>query len=219
MKEIIVKNQEIKDILNETLWYYDNRDELATYRTDSFNVKGDEFLTDEYLKSIVDMGDKHNGYPVHLRGHNLSSYYDYGNQSEYIPKSYVDRYRDINNRLMQTLSVRNNAVASIYPPEGFISWHNNANATGFNLIFTWSETGDGWLDYVDENNKRVRMQDKKGEWVCRYGMFGKYHQDKYPILYHAASTNCWRITLAFIFSADEASSGLQEFIIEELETP
>jgi hypothetical protein len=67
--------------------------------------------------------------------------------------------------------------------------------------------------------KKFRIQDKAGQWVCRYGIFGPYHQDEHPIVYHAADTNCWRITLAYVFSIKEAAGGLQEFIIEELTTP
>ena len=43
----------------------------------------------------------------------------------------------------------------------YISWHNNANAPAYNLIFTWSETGDGWFKYWDMKEQRiVKFEDK-----------------------------------------------------------
>ena len=55
-----------------------------------------------------------------------------------------------------------NALSQLYPPEGFIAWHNNANAVGYNLIFTWSETGEGWFKYLDKYGNEILITDKKG---------------------------------------------------------
>ena len=49
----------------------------------------------------------------------------------------------------------------MYPPGGYISWHNNANASAYNLIFTWSETGDGYFKYIDgETKEEIVIKDK-----------------------------------------------------------
>ncbi len=226
MKEIKVKNKVILDILNESLWFYKNRDSIVSTEPNCSKDVREEYIGEDYLAKIISMGEGHNGFPESLKGYSLnnSDMYQYNNKEHVkkrLPLDWLEKYTDLNNRLMSELSVRNNAVATLYPPQGYIGWHNNANASGFNLIFTWSETGEGWFDYIEENGKgdRVRCQDKKGEWVCRYGFFGAYNQTKYPIVYHAASTECWRITLAYVFSAKEAAGGLQEFIIDELSNP
>jgi hypothetical protein len=224
MKEIEIKNQYVLDLLDEVVWFYDNRDQLENIKPNCDEHKSEDYLSEDYLKKIVNMGSNHDGYPEKLKGYTLNSSetYQYNNPKEIekrLPLEWLEKYSDLNKRIMSELSVRNNAVATLYPPDGYISWHNNANATGFNLIFTWSETGDGWFDYIEDNGKgkRVRCQDKKGQWVCRYGMFGAYSQDKYPVVYHAADSNGgWRITLAFVFSPEEASADLQEYIIDEL---
>ena len=50
----------------------------------------------------------------------------------------------------------------MYPSKD-ISWHNNANASAYNFIFTWSEHGDGYFDYVDTSTGEVvRIPDVKG---------------------------------------------------------
>ena len=68
---------------------------------------------------------------------------------------------DLNDKMMNFLSVKHNALAAVYPPGGFIAWHNNANAPAFNLIFSYSESGAGWFDYIHPETKEViRCQDK-----------------------------------------------------------
>ena len=219
MQEVLVVNEEIKSILNELLWFYEHRSDLDNVDPDCLKEADQRahFISTEYRNKIINMGSAHNGFPEALYGYNLRSMDD--NKSKAIPIEWLERWNDINRKLMTYLAVKNPAVATLYPPGGFISWHNNANATGFNIILTWSETGDGNFTYIDEGGKEVVLQDPVQEWVCRYGMFGQYHQNEHPIVYHMADTNCWRFTFAFIFDASEASRGLQDFVIEELTTP
>ena len=222
MKEIKIQNQNIIDILNECVWFYDNRDQLKDIKCNHQDKNSEDYLNDTDKLKVIKAGSSHNGYPEILKGYNIRDYNGamFNDKSNsHIPKTFVDKYNDISKRLMTELAVRNNAVATLYPPSGFISWHTNANASGFNLIFTWSETGDGYFEYIDENGETVRLQDAKNEWVCRYGMFGEYFQTKHPIVYHAAYTDCWRMTLGFIFSKEDIAGDLQDFIIEEISNP
>lgn len=220
MEEVIVRNEDIKEILNDMLWFYEHREDLIDIKADCVEHadERDYLVSDEYCKIIRDAGSAHNGFPEKLYGYNLRAM-DADRGSRRLPEEWLSKWNVLNERLMQQLAVRNVAVATLYPPGGYIAWHNNANANGFNILFTWSETGEGSFDYIDENGERVVLKDKANEWVCRYGHFGKYHQDKYPIVYHAADTDCWRITVAFVFNSSETAGGLQEFIIEEIENP
>jgi len=220
MHEVEINNPDIKEILNEILWFYENRSDLENVQADceSQSDQRAEFVGPEYRDKIVRMGSAHNGFPESCYGYNLKAM-DQTDKKRTLPSAWMSKWVDINSRLMEQLAVRHTAVATMYPPGGFISWHNNANANGFNLLFTWSETGEGKFSYIDQDKNIIDLHDRKGEWVCRYGHFGKYEQTKYPIVYHAADTDCWRITVAFVFSAEEASGGLQDFIIEELTTP
>ena len=102
--------------------------------------------------------------------------------------------------------------------KGFISWHNNANASAYNLIFTWSETGDGYFKYIDGyTGDEIVIPDKKG-WQCKAGYFGAYNEEPEKLVYHTASTDCWRITVSYIFNREEMSLGLQEDVIEEIKS-
>ena len=116
---------------------------------------------------------------------------------------------------MSWLGVKNNALTAWYPPGGFISWHNNANAAAYNLIFTWSETGEGQFEYVDPISKKVVvMQDKPG-WQCKAAYFGHYGEPE-RLFYHAAKSDCWRCTVSFTFDTSVLSAELREDLLEEI---
>jgi len=220
MKTIPIKNTEILGALNNFLWYYENKDIVK--KTLRLNGKAEDrqwFMSDAYRDEIIRQDTAHEGYPD--AGHSYALKADRmhhleGRQTSPESAKLVERYSKYNQELCALLSTRNNALTQMYPPNGFISWHNNANASAYNIIFSWSETGDGCFKYVDgHTGKMVTMQDEKG-WQCKAGYFGAYEEPWYKRVYHAAETDCWRITVSYIFDRTDMSMGLQEEIIEEI---
>ena len=218
MRDIDLKNKEFLDILDEykdVLLKRDKPDddpliakELSITNKDD---KAEDFVSDQYLKEIMSMGDRHDGFPVVLKGFTGLKHTDGQHRDGEIIK---DATSTLNSKLIEFLSCRNNALNACYPPSGFISWHNNANASGFNIIITYSETGEGWFDYWDtEKKERIRVQDKKG-WQAKMSYFGQYHTPD-SLCYHAAYTDCYRITVSFVFAEADA---FWEEVIEDLET-
>lgn len=173
---------------------------------------------DEYLNDVMNQGKDHNGFPDHIVS------YSFGYQNMKMEPGYditkfnkaADKLKEVNESIIKTLCLRRNALFAIYPPGGYISWHNNANAPAYNLIFTWSETGDGWFKYWDMKEQRiVKFEDKPG-WQCKGGYFGPYAQHRDTLCYHAARTDCLRMTIAYTFNMDEMSIGIQDDVIEDI---
>jgi hypothetical protein len=130
----------------------------------------------------------------------------------------VKKYDELNYEFMNYLSTKTCALAVLYPPDGFISWHNNANASSYNLIFSWSETGNGYFQYVDgDTGEIVKLQDNQG-WQCKAGYFGNYGEHESKLCYHSAKTDCWRMTVSFIFDRTDMSLGIQDDVIEDIMT-
>ena len=48
--------------------------------------------------------------------------------------------------------------------------------------------------------------------------FGAYDEEPEKLVYHTASTDCWRITVSYIFNREEMSLGIQEDVIEEIKS-
>jgi hypothetical protein len=181
--------------------------------------KPNDYLCDEYMHKIIDEGRGHKGFPDKLQSYSdLMPDNHLGDGSkEYMNTiiNYRDQSQKLNNTLMAELSAKKNTLVSVYPPGGFISWHNNANAAGYNLILSWSENGDGWFDYWDADKKeRVRIPDHAG-WQAKMTYFGSYDEPD-DLCYHAASTDCLRISVAYVWGPHET---VWQEVIEDLEDP
>jgi len=217
VRDINIRNSEFLEILNEykdVLLKREPGDDTPLITKEmTVNHKDDtpdDWLSDEYMHEIINMGSGHDGFPKVLKGF-AGLKHEGGDMRGKVIK---DASRTLNTKLMEFMSARNNALNACYPPGGFISWHNNANAKGYNIIITYSENGNGWFDYWDlEKQERVRIQDVPG-WQAKMTYFGPY-DDPDKLCYHAAYTDDYRITVAFVF--DEADEFWEE-VIEDLET-
>lgn len=194
-----------------------------------FELRGKSFEKDtqeyacsqEYLKEMLGKGrEGHEGYPDIIKSYSLQ------HNTLWLDKKCVDydRAKAILNEAWHALSnlamkysLKNNALFAVYPPGGFIGWHNNANASAYNMIFTWSETGEGDFTYYDKENKKlVQMKDDKG-WSCKMGYFSHW-DDPEPVTWHCAKTDCWRMTVSFVFDRSERSKQIQQWVIEDIES-
>ena len=192
LTNIEVKNQRVLDLLNyslhnhQTTWPVQQNNHMIGEP----DIDAQEFVGDTYLQQIVDMGTQHHGYPHGARSYALKPDHYTGTDP-----LYKSSFQTFSHELMMELGVRVNALSQFYPPDGFIGWHNNADAPGYNLIFTWSETGDGWFKYVDHDGNIQTIYDTKG-WSLKAGYFGTYEEG--DVCYHSAYTRCWRMTHSFV---------------------
>lgn len=221
MKSVKVLNPEVLQILNEfkDIWY-DNLELMkSTFFLDHPDSNREEYIGDEYRNKIINMGRAHNGYPEKLKGYSLK---DIGGDKQFakkraesgflIPKKYVE----LNTKLQTILGTNSNALCAVYPPDGFIAWHNNANAAAYNLIFTWSETGDGYWKHIDPITKEEVLVPDVAGWQCKAFYFGAYEDGPENLVYHMASTDCWRMTISYVFDRKHKDYWLD--VIEEIET-
>jgi len=217
MRDIKINNKEVLDTLN---WYsdwlvprYHNGDLEKHLKLNCKDHTRDRWLKDDYLQRQIAKGRGHEGYPESMRVFAGTMPDSSPQEITKTSAEYRDKGEQLNQRLMTELSAKKNTLVTCYPPGGWISWHNNANAAGYNVLFTWSETGDGWFDYWDlEKKERVRIPDVKG-WQCKMGYFGSYDQSD-RICWHAASTECLRISVAYVFAEAE---NLHQDIIDDIE--
>jgi hypothetical protein len=216
MRSVTVKNETILGILNEfkDLWWSKKDTDLKKYHLGSSDTNREDYITEEYKNKIMVMGGLHNGFPEKLKGYSLKA--ESINGINKYDSTISERFTILNEKLQQELGTQHNALSTVYPPGGFISWHNNANASSYNLIFTWSENGDGYWKHVDPyTGNEVLVKDVPG-WQCKAFYFGSYEDNHEDLVYHMASTDCWRMTISYIF--DRYHKEYWEDVIEELET-
>tara|TARA_R110002096_G_scaffold69149_1_gene166375 strand:- start:45408 stop:46055 length:648 start_codon:yes stop_codon:yes gene_type:complete len=197
MESFVIKNKEVIEILERFRYLYLDKYDIVNSNTNDvfserFKGEADKYTGDKHLSDIIGLKEKHEGA--------ASISYSSGLKPEHYKGDKPDEYRkdfiDVDARIKLELGLQCNALAQLYPPGGFIGWHNNANASAFNLIFTWSETGDGWFKYIDPStNEMVTMSDQQG-WTLKAGYFGQYGSGK--VCYHGARTECTRMTISYV---------------------
>lgn len=233
IREIDINNEELLELLNKYVELSESESFKQTTQLhvetqkDALPGERERWTSDEYLHDLrTGRLGEHEGFPDHFVAINLKP-----NQPEFMYQSFkkdADHetsmkvketiYR-LNEDMMHFLAVRNNALSAFYPPEGYISWHNNWNAPGYNLIFSWSETGDGWFKHYDPNTGRIITHHDKPGWQLKAGYFGSWEGDPNKVCWHAASTNCRRITVSFIFDHSDMALNLQDDVIAEISDP
>lgn len=216
MTSVTIKNKSVLKILDEfkDVWWDKRNTDLKKYYLSAKDEVREEYISTEYRNKIMYMGSAHEGYPEKIRGYNLKN--DNVSDLRYYDISISEKTVGLNEKLQQELGTRYNALAVVYPPGGFIGWHNNANASAYNLIFTWSENGDGYWKHLDPyTGEEVTVKDGPG-WQCKAFYFGGYVDSPEDLVYHMASTDCWRMTISYVF--DRHHKEYWEDTIKELET-
>lgn len=198
MTEITIRNKQLLKVLDDTiekfLEHQDLMTELSYSKGDLDKVtpigEGKKWTEPHTLQQFIDKGDKHTGFPENALGFQVVQ----GCESH--PEIFVPLKNHTKEHLVQFFGASNNSLTSYYPPKGYVGWHTNWNAFAYQMILTWSETGDGYFTYYDKaNDKFVVEEDKKG-WQARHYRFGHYHEPEHHF-WHAAWTECPRFTLAY----------------------
>jgi hypothetical protein len=200
MKEISLNNPELKSILYEfSDWFYQQNID-GFVRESQKNEPYHECVSTEYLNRLIEKDAGHIGYPEHIRGLELSD--KVLNQPEFF--DFRDPVRNMMFHVTEFIGARNNSLTAFYPEDGYIGWHTNWNASGYNLIFSYSEKGGGSFKYLDPQTQEiVVLEDSKGEWTCKGGYFGSY-DDKDNHFWHAAESNgSTRLTFAYIIPNED----------------
>lgn len=117
-------------------------------------------------------------------------------------------------RVGRFLGTPNNALMMVYPDNGYIGWHHNGNASGYNVLMTYSQDGDGWFDYYDYDTKStVRLQDQPG-WNVRVGYYPCERREPKRVFWHMAETKKQRITFAWVINHKDMWKNMIEEITD-----
>ena len=219
MTEIVIRNKEFLQTLDDTLEKFLEHRELMTELSTSLKGipigEGEQYCQSSHLWNIISRQDDHIGFPEE----------GYGFQVSHGAKERPDIFEPLKdltkNRLVSHFGANSNSLTSYYPPKGFVGWHTNWNAFGWQMIITWSESGDGYFSYYDKKKDEIVTEyDVKG-WQARWYRFGRKDEPEHHC-WHTAWTECPRFTLAFKYpykNVDEYQSfEAIQMMIEEIET-
>ena len=200
MQDISSINPDLLSILTDfsEFFYSRNNDHLESFigldpKMKDTNIRDDRDAATSmsYLKAALSTPIKY-GFPRKCWGLEMAQ-----ERSRIEDKELLTRATKTNDLLMDFFGARNNALQMYYPAGGYIGWHNNCNAAGYNIILSCNPEADGYFDHYDHvNDKLNRYQDRPG-WNCKVGYFGS---DKEPdkVFWHCAATNTPRLTFSYV---------------------
>lgn len=222
MTEIVIRNPDFQKVLDgfiddffSTEGYNDNR--FWVYSSEEDKFKGEYYCGEEYLQeclsrdTLVGPPDRHFAQPISKMVRE-----DGEKWGGYMQKVKYDFAAEI--------GAHTSALLSYYPPGGFVGWHTNYDATAYQILFTWSKTGNGYFRYLNKDiGEIVTIQDKVG-WQARHFYFGPKEEPE-NLCWHSAYAGDERITLAYKFCGygkddprDQQARDLRDLLIEEIET-
>lgn len=102
------------------------------------------------------------------------------------------------NKLQRRLCAQGNALFAIYPPGGYIGWHHNGNAPGYNILFSYSQDGKGWFKYYDYADKEIKTIYDEPGWNVKVGYYPNQEAEPERVYWHSAYTENTRVSIAFI---------------------
>jgi hypothetical protein len=196
------------DRLTEVFFNIDEK-ELQGIDFDTQNKKHlswQETTSKEYL--LKQQSQKASGFPAASRGIDFGILLLASNGRNSHMLKYTPILQEINNEIQSFFCSRHTALMMYYPPGGFIDWHTNANAYGYNALLTYSKTGQGAFFYQHPHTKEiVTLQDEPG-WSLKLGSFDMWGGSP---LWHSAYTECERLTWSYIIP-----DNMWRFVAEEV---
>ena len=183
----------LNQISDEVRPQVSSRDKILWSPEDA-RIAGEKYLDPKYLKKHMN-DPNHVGYPVENYGIPLSNDADEGFPNRG-PDPLESVQKFVRSKFVHQLGATSDALFLYYPPGGFVGWHTNQNNSGYQIVFSWSESGDGYFQVYDkEKQDIIRYYDKPG-WNCRHQLFG---QEEHEHCWHSAYTKCPKITVCVLF--------------------
>lgn len=202
MKSIKLKNDRLKTLLSSTidLFYNDNIRDISKnskMREDSL-IPDYHSCSDEYLRKAFTLKLSDYGYPRSLKGTGLVDMQHLAPNDKYvqlIPKAM--------NRIGRFLGTPNQALTMYYPEDGYIGWHHNGNASGYNILITYSIDGDGGFSFWDYDTKSIQTMPDKIGWSVKVGYYPDERKNPEKVYWHMAKTKKERVTIAWVLNQKE----------------
>lgn len=203
MQNIEINNNELLNLLNSFSEWFNTIDKKE------IKIKGkkdiDEYYTSEEYYQSINKKD-HIGYPEETFGIDL-------NLTQATPLSFREKIRNIDKDFNSILGSRNCAVKMYYPKNGYMGWHNNNNAHGYNILFSYSKNGNGFFRYKEPKNLSTTTMFDSAGWTAKVGYYGN-NDESDKLFWHCARAYEDRLTLGFVIP----DKNFWQMMIEDIES-
>ncbi len=187
------------DILKDIEKYIPDIKNIKVNKTDFglHEIAPEYSVSEELLSDIIESsGPWHSGKPGYLKSIDWTN----GKLKEDKNNSIVNVIK-IFEKLGASVMCRRPALMTLYPPGGYIGWHHNGDIPGRNILFSWSEKGDGIFRlYNNKLNNWEDYHDSKGWNVKSLKFYSHLEAKETGYSWHAMYTNCYRMSVAFVLT-------------------
>jgi hypothetical protein len=160
-------------------------------------IKDHHGASDEYFREALRYPISDFGWPRALYSSTIHT-----RESQGFEKMYQALHKKLE-KIERFLGTHENALCALYPEDGYIGWHHNGNAPGHNILFSYSQDGDGHFKYYDkEKDEVVYMYDEPG-WNAKVGYYPSEYREPDRVYWHAAFTKKPRLSIAFVIKNRE----------------
>ena len=203
MQNIEINNNELLNLLNSFSEWFNTIDKKE------IKIKGkkdiNEYYTSEEYYQSINKKD-HIGYPEETFGIDL-------NLTQATPLSFREKIRNIDKDFNSILGSRNCAVKMYYPKNGYMGWHNNNNAHGYNILFSYSKNGNGFFRYKEPKKLTTTTMFDSAGWTAKVGYYGN-NDESDKLFWHCARAYEDRLTLGFVIP----DKNFWQMMIEDIES-
>ena len=131
MKNYEIRNEELIDILEQFRYTYIEKYDIIKTNTifsPEFEGEADWYTGEGFMRQIISMKENHSG--AAEKSYSVAIKPDHYNGKD---SGYNLDYSNLNYSIQSELGTQNSALSQFYPSNGFIGWHNNANASAYNI--------------------------------------------------------------------------------------
>ena len=128
------------EILNEALWFTrdENYGSVRLTKKELLTEKDADYYTgNEYFEKIKSMGRAHNGFPEIVVSHSFGigqlRFIKEEKVTQKIPEVTLNQTSFLSN-IQTTFNLKRAALFAVYPPGGYISWHNMQPCTVLGML-------------------------------------------------------------------------------------
>lgn len=150
-------------------------------------------VSDEYLRTALTKKITDFGFPRTSLGMGMNG----------VPTDRIDIIDPIEKQVKKVgkfLGTHVNALTMIYPDKGFIGWHHNGNAPGYNILMSYSQDGEGDFRYYDKKEDKIVVLNDTPGWFVKVGYYPSERSETERIYWHAAQTKKQRVSVAWIIN-------------------
>ena len=115
----------------------------------------------------------------------------------HIDQSFTKKYNSTFIYFLQKKFLKSSIISSgnfLYPKNGYMGWHTNADTPYLRCYITYSENGDSYFKYRDPITKEIITDKDNLGWTLRYFKISNKIDE---LLWHCVYSNTTRISVGY----------------------